>query len=493
MKSVNKIQARDLDSDFLLEIFGSKNDGQLQKLLNNYFKKSDRIQEKNMPTNYTTSLNERFTGIEGDIADIREQYRSSSAAIGLDDLDNNVTNILRGISYFIQSVKKENGDALVAETDTGQNAITIVDSLGTEHVVVLPDAYYESFEDEVSLQLMADRVRQLQNRFNVLEETMKAVIKRLDGLPAPSSREPGLPYYPVSGISGTVIGDNISGSYSALSDFGALQSDINNFLYGENESSLSFINNKLNNLQSSVVGLQSKLNTNAGIKRSNLESSIQNDLNSISDLSTRVGTLETTKLQAPAFDKSGYFYVTHSSTADTISVRMPVLRVILCKDSNEVSNAQSTNEPYVVDCANGVIYNYNSVTNVYLQTTLSESSTYDNLLLMDAVTNIIEYIVVDGALAKLNNGQSSARAIGASTVSAITREIGSSRSTTIARVNNLQKYPPIVLVYDNSNDSRTKDSYINSEGIITIAHHTDSFIIYNDIDKAIEVLVIMGD
>ena len=495
MKSVNKIRARDLNSDFLLEIFGSKNDGQLQKLLNGYFKKSDRIQEANMPANYTADLNTHFENIEEDIAGIKEQYRKNSTAIGLDDLTDDVTDILHGLSYFIQSVRDENGNALVAETETGQNAIRVADSAGTEHVVVLPDAYYERIEEEVSLHLMADRVQELHKRFNVLEETMKAVIKRIDGLPGPTPELPGLPYYPGGGYSGTVLASLASADYgisNALSDSGTDLTDINNFLYGDNELSLSYIRNKLSSLQTSVTSLAGKLNTNAGIKLDNLDPSIKTTLGSVSTLSQRVGTLEATKLTAPSFDKSGYFYVTHSSTTDTISVRMPVLRAKLCKNDSEVSSAQSTTEPYVVDCANGIIYNYNTVTQTYLSTTLSESVTYDNFFIMDTITNVIEYIVVEGALAKLNNGQSSAKAIGASTVSAHTYEIGSGKSKSVARLNNLQKYPPIVLVYDDGT-SRTKNSYINSEGIITIAHHTDSFVIYNDIDKAIEVLVIMGD
>ena len=494
MKSINKIKARDLDSDFLLEIFGSKTAGQLQNLLSDYLKKTDIINRNSLPSSYTQEVEDKIQEIKDDISDIQNDYRRKDITISMNDLDKNVTDIINGLSYFIQNVRTDGGNTLVAETTTGQRSIKVRDNTGEEHIVILPDTYYERSDEEVTLQLMADRVRQLQLRFTVLEETLKAVIKRLDGLPAPTI-DTSLPYYPGGGDSMILppydTQSTVTSSLSISSDYETLINEVSDFLYGDGSSSLSFINNKIGRLQSSVTGLEGKIN--AGIKRTNLESSIQSDLGMISTLATRVGNLEVTKMTEPTLDKSGYFYCNHSSDTNTISLRTPVMRALLCYDNSAVISALTTTEPFVIDCNKSIIYSYNTTTGSYVQKTLSESTSYDNLFIMDTTTNVIEYIIIDGMLAKLNNGKSSAASIGASTVSTRTVSIASNNSERIARVNNLKKYPPTVLVYDNDTSSRTKDSYVSNEGIITISHYTDSFVVYNDSDKTIEVLIIMGD
>jgi len=494
VKSVNKIRARDLDSDFLLDIYGSKTAGQLQTLLSGYLKKTDRVNRNSLPEDYVNDIDNQIKAVQGDIADIKDEYRKKDVAINLSDLDQNVVDIINGLSYFIQNVRTDRGNTLVAETSTGQRAIKVRDNTGEEHIVILPDTYYERSDEAVSLQLMADRVRQLQLRFTVLEETIKAVIKRLDGLPAPTI-DTSLPYYPGGGDSMILppydTQGTVTSSLSISSDYETLINEVSDFLYGDGSSSLSFINNKIGRLQTSVTNLEGKVSS--GIKRTSLESSVQNDLNRISEFATRIGNLEITKMTEPTLDKSGYFYCNRSSDNSTISLRTPVIRALLCYDNSSVTSAISTMEPYIIDCTQGIVYNYNSTTNTYLSKSLSESTLYDNLFVMDVTTNIIEYIIIDGTLAKLNNGKNSATNIGASSISTRTVTIASNNSERIGRVNNLKKYPPTVLVYDNDITSRTNGSYINNEGVITISHNTDSFVVYNDSDKTIEVLIIMGD
>lgn len=501
-KTIGKIKQRDLDPDLILALSEAKDPSVITSLLSNYVRKNDVISRDALPDDYVGEVDERITNLESRMTSLETNAVTNETKLIIDNLDDSLKDIILALETFVSNVKKEGDVPVISSNIYGDRVIMVKGADNNEYPVVIPDiSLNPDGLTDIEKKTIHTRIQQLQNKVTEFDNALKAIKLQINGIDRATitlgTTLSGLSYSEVTTGS---ISDALSVAFAAdvsasLSSNAARLTNLENTvdaIKGTNASVQSMYSMQQNLISqaSDISVLQNDMI--AQIQYSDLNAELKNKINMISDLNRRLGIVEVSKMNQPSLLQSGYLYY-GKDEGQLVRPRMPFITATVCESYPEVLNAQTSGHPFIVDAYTGTGYSYNEVTKSYDSIKICETSVYDNIFILDAETNIISYAVIDGSLVKLNGGQNSAKAIGATSVSARVLQIAAGSVEVIHRLNNLKKFPPVVLVHDLDEYSRTYDSYVSSEGTVTLSHNIDGFVIHNDSDNKIEVLVIMGD
>ena len=501
-KTVGKIKQRDLDPDLILALSEAKDPSVITSLLNNYVRKTDVISRNALPDDYVGEVDERIANLESRMTFLETNAVTNETKLIIDNLDDSLKDIILALETFVSNVKKEGDVPVISSNTYGDRVIMVKGADNNEYPVVIPDISLnpDGFTD-IEKKTIHTRIQQLQNKVTEFDNALKAIRLQINGIDRATitlgTTLSGLSHPAV--VTGSVS-DALSVAFAAdvsasLTSNAARLTNLENTvdaIKGTNASVQSMYSMQQNLISqaSDISVLQNDMI--AQIQYSDLNAELKNKINMISDLNRRLGIVEVSKMNQPSLLQSGYLYYSKDE-GQLVRPRMPFITATVCESYPEVLNAQTSGHPFIIDAYTGTGYSYNEVTKNYDSIKICETSVYDNIFILDAETNIISYAVIDGSLVKLNGGQNSAKAIGATSVSARVLQIAAGSVEVIHRLNNLKKFPPVVLVHDLDEYSRTYDSYVSSEGTVTLSHNIDGFVIHNDSDHKIEVLIIMGD
>lgn len=505
MKSTNKIRERDMDPSFLLSLMNNAQGVDVVSLLNGYMKKGDELPRASLPQDYVKAINEALLELQEDVADIKENYRKKSDPITMDDLDDNLRNILTALSFFVNHIKTQDDSIpIIAYADNGDRIIIVTDTEGNEYNVVIPIMYGETGSGDFNA---IDKSR-LQNQIDALATQVAnignsvAAIQRQVTSISNSSNSGG------TGLSGDVtinLGDldinniddeTIRSLITALVNQASRITNLENTLaalQGSGSSSsvsLTNINYQIQQCQNDISELQTQAMRK--VSYNDLVYDLQDRFDIMSDIDRRVSNVETNKMNNPVLDESGYLYYS-AEGGKLLRSRAPILKAAVCENAEEVIAAQSNNEKFILNLQTGQGFQYNPDKRAYDIEQISRNVTYNDLLIFNTQTEVIDYVVFEGSIIKLDSLRSSNEVVNSARLSVRKINIAAGSSEYVERFNNMKKFPPIILVYDSEMASRTTGKYINAEGIITISHEDDGFRLYNDYKTEVEVLIMAGE
>lgn len=502
-KTVGKIKQRDLDPDLILALSEAHDPSVITSLLASYVKKTDVISRSSLPDDYVGEVDERLAALEKRVTNIESNFFSNETKLIIDNLDDSLKDIILALETFVSNVKKEGDIPVISSNIYGERVIMVKGADNNEYPVVIPDISLnpDGFTD-IDKKTIDMRIKQLQSKASEFESALKAIRLQINGIDR-ATITLGTTLGGISAIGGISAGGlSDAMSYSMAADVSASLTS--------NAARLTNLETTVDAMRGTTAKVQSMYSMQrdilaqandisvlqhditAQVQYADLNAELKNKINMISDLNRRLGIVEVTKMNQPSLSQSGYLYY-GKDEGQFVRPRMPVISATVCESYPEVLNAQTSGQPFIIDTYTGIGYSYNEVTKGYDTVKICETSAYDNLFILDTATDVISHAIIDGSLVKLNNGQNSAKAIGTSNVNARVLQISAGSVEVIHRLNNLKKFPPVVLMHDLDEYSRTYDSYISSEGTITLSHNVDGFVIHNDSDHKIEVLVIMGD
>lgn len=498
MRSVNKIRERDIDPDFLLSLMSDVQSVNVTELLNSYLKKNETLPRSSLPKDYVDEITEALNALTQEISDIKRDYRKKSDPITIDDLDVDLQNIFKAMSYFLQHVKtKDDTTPVIAYSEAGERIIVIVDNSGKEYNVVIPVMYETddstSSIDKLKLQSQIDT---LSLRISSLTTTINTLKKQLSMIRSGNSWESitgvniDISNINLDDIANESTQELLKGMSAQSAQIKNLEDTLGKIQGGDDASSLVNITKQVAALES-TVGVLSSVNTDK-VKYSDLSSDLQKKINDITNLSERMTAVETNKMGVPALSRSGYLY--YSAEGDKIiKTRPPVLKAAVCEDAQAVTIEQGNGEPLIINLQTGNGYQYNPASSWYDPIQVAQNPDYESILILNTKTENIEYFILEGTIIKLDSLRNSAELVNSAHITVHKFDITAGATRRVERFNNLRKFPPLVLVNDFETDSRTSGKYINGEGVITTSHDSNGFTLHNDSMYELEVLVMVGD
>ena len=477
MKSVNKIKERDMDPEFLLSLLNNSQSLNITELLSSYVRKDETIPVSSLSQDYVSNVENSLQELQTAVSDIKEQYRKISVPITMDDFDTKTADILSAIVYFLNHVKTQDGTVpVISVSASGDRIIIITDENGNEYNVVIPFMYdYDNGFSAVDKQRLEAKIETLQNQVNSLASTVHTLKQG-------------------------VFNSNGSVSYGDLTVDNAVVSQLVSVISGYGEK-ISLLESKLAAFQSDITEQTDRhenditaLNNKVAkkVQYTNLSVELQQKMDDISDVTRRLSSVESNKMNMPVLGQSGYlFYSAEESNA--IKARVPVIKAFVCGTVDDIVTAQNNSEDFIINLQTGEGYQFNSLNKAYDIVQIERNPEYEYMLILNTKTEVIEYMVLGGSLLKLDSAHNSASLINSANLTVRKIVIAAGSSSRVERLNNLKKFPPLVLVYDFESDSRSIGTYINGEAVITVSHDENGFVLYNDSLQELEVLVMAGD
>lgn len=506
MRSVNKIRERDMDPKFLLSLINNAQSIDVTSLLNGYIKKGDELPRSSLPKDYVEAVNKILLSLQEDVAYIKENYRKKADPISIEDLDDNLRDILTALSFFIYHIKtRDDTVPIITFADSGERIIIVTDNEGNEYEVVIPIMYDETGSgsgglneiDKARLQKQIDTLDNNVSKLNYSIDTLQRQINSVKdsvGSVSPGDVTINLGDLDIDNVDDKTIQQLLTAIVSQASRITALENTIAE-LQGSSSSSssslsLSSISSQIKKCQNDIYDLQDK--TSQKVRYDDLVYDLQNRFNTLSGIMTRIENVETNKMNKPVLDETGYIYYS-ADEGSLLRSRPPILKAAVCEDAEEVIAAQSNNEKFILNLQTGQGFEYDPDKRAYDIVQISKNPFYNNLLIFNTQTEVIDYLVFEGSIVRLDSLRSSNEIVNSARLSVKKIDIAAGSSEYVERFNNMKKFPPIVLVRDPEMSSRTVGNYINSEGIITISHEENGFRLYNDYSLGLEVLVMAGD
>jgi len=499
VRSTNKIRERDMDPAFLLSLINNAQSIDVTELLGSYLKKGDTIPRSSLPEDYVTAVNDAILALQAEVADIKVKYRKKSEPIGMADLDDELKAILTAMFYFLQHVKMQDDTIpVITYNEEGDRVIVVIDNDGNEYNVVIPVMYDSgssgSFNaiDKARLQNQIDilqgQIATLTNTVDILQRTVNNI--KNSGSSAGSNVIIDMGDLDINNIDDAAVRQLITIITSQASKITALENTINTLQGGSGSTSLANIVLQISQCKTDIEKLQTKISKK--VQYNDLVVDLQNRFDNIADITRRIGTVESNKMNKPVLDEDGYLYYC-ADKGSIVASRAPVLSAAVCENAEDVISAQSNNEKFILNVQTGQGYQYDPVKKAYDIVQVSKNTTYNDLLIFNTQTEVIDYMVLNGSIIKLDSLRNNGEVINSANLFIRKVDIAAGTSVKIDRFNNLKKFPPLVLIYDLEADSRTFGKYINGEGVITVSHEEDSFTLHNDSVYELEVLVMAGD
>ena len=485
MKSVNKIKERDMDPEFLLSLINNTKTLDIAELLSSYVRKDEVIPVSSLSSEYVSNVENSLKELRESIADIKEQYRKMSVPISTDDFDSSTSDILSAITYFLRHVKvHDDATPIISTSPEGDRIIIITDSDGSEYNVVIPFTYdTESGFSAIDKQRLEIQITTLQNQVSNLASTVNVLKQKVLGSSTSTD-------YSIDSVDDTTSSYLMSVISSQEDRISLLESKLTKLQKGKDDVSINDITDQLEQHDNDITALNMK--TAKKIQYTNLSVDLQQKIDDVSDITRRLSLVESNKMNIPVIEQSGYLFYSVEE-GSTVKSRVPILKACVCNTVDDIIVAQDNNEDFIINLITGEGYQFNSLSKAYDVVQVEKNPDYEYMLILNTRTEVIEYFIFEGSLIKLDSTHDSAALIHSAglTVKKVTIAAGS--NFRVERLNNLKKFPPLVLVYDFESGSRSIGKYINSEAVITISHDESGFVLYNDSLHELEVLVMAGD
>lgn len=485
MKSVNKIKERDMDPEFLLSLINNTKTLNIAELLSSYVRKDEVIPVSSLSSEYVSNVENSLKELRESIADIKEQYRKVSVPISTDDFDSSTSDILSAITYFLRHVKvHDDATPIISTSPEGDRVIIITDSDGSEYNVVIPFTYdTESGFSAIDKQRLEIQITTLQNQVSNLASTVNVLKQKVLGSSTSTD-------YSIDSVDDTTLSHLMSVISSQEDRISLLESKLTKLQKGKDDVSINDITDQLEQHDNDITALNMK--TAKKIQYTNLSVDLQQKIDDVSDITRRLSLVESNKMNIPVIEQSGYLFYSVEE-GNTVKSRVPILKACVCNTVDDIIVAQDNNEDFIINLITGEGYQFNSLSKAYDVVQVEKNPDYEYMLILNTRTEVIEYFIFEGSLIKLDSTHDSAALIHSAglTVKKVTIAAGS--NFRVERLNNLKKFPPLVLVYDSESGSRSIGKYINGEAVITISHDESGFVLYNDSLHELEVLVMAGD
>lgn len=481
MRSVNKIRERDIDPDFLFRLINDTPSLNVTELLRDYVRKDDVMSYESLPSEYVNRVNDSLQTLQDNITDIKSRYRLKTDAIRAEDFDEEVFNTFRAMAIFLQHIRADGYIPLISTTENGDKSIIIVDENGIEYPVVVPVTTDSTTVDLIEITKLQVQIDTLQRSFNNLQHNIEVL--------------------QITGAAGTqssltnLDADNVT--IQQLLDVLQEQDRVINSLKQRldalqgtaDQLSIGALEQRIAQTESDIRNIQDQQSVKVSYE--SLNTALQEKLNTIVDMSRRLSLVENNKMDNPILDQNGYLYYS-ADMGYIIQARPPIIKATVCNDIEDVITARNNKEKFIINISTGEGYKYDRNKETYDIVQVERNPDYNYLFILNTVTELIEYFILEGTIVKLNSLYNSTQFINNHlTVRKVNIAAGS--SFTVQRINNLKKLPPLVLIYDFETNSRTYDTYINSESVITVSHDTESFTLHNDCSYEVETLIMAGD
>lgn len=489
MRTVNKIKERDMDPSFIMSLISDAQSLDVTALLGNYLRKDDKILRTSLPTEYVNEVSEEIHNLWAAINNIEDNYRQKSVPIKMNDLDPNLQSILNGMFYFLQKVRtQEDSNPVITYNESGERVIIITDALGNEYNVVIPSIYdLEQGLNAIDKARFQGQLDILDGRVTETLNTIALLQRQINNIRTTTIKGSTIDFSNVdlNNITDQTLEQIMTAIIVQEAKITKLEEALNS---QSNDESL--LSTAVSDIQGDISNIYERINKKTQL--TDLSTELQTSLGHISDLVRRVTLVENNKMNKPVLSEDGYLYYC-ANQGQLIKTRPPVIKATICNDAAEVVAAQDNLDSFIINLQTGQGYQYNWGSKVYDIIQVSNNTDYNNLLILNLATERIEYFILNGSIIKLDSLNNSGELINSAHLTVKRMNIAAGESVEITRVNNLKKFPPLVLVYDYDNDSRSVGRYINGEGVITISHNSEGFLLYNDHDHELEVMVMVGD
>ena len=463
-KTSNKIRQRDMDPDFLNYLLNNSSKLDIASLLKEYRKKDEVVPEDKIDAAYRAHVQQQIEDLQSDTATIKSTYRRSAVAIEWEDLSDELQLQYQALWTFIDSIKTTvDGNPLVTFDENGYKQI-IIKYNGQEYPVVVPSFNNSGATDELALSQLRSRIYTAENKIEALEAANTSLSQQLQAALAQIQD-----LYANEGTS--IVNTSTS----------TLNSTIQNI-----KDDISLLQTSLTNkLDGDTVIKDTQISTAFRLRLVNLETQMAN-------LTSGTSTTTTTVLP------SGYLYVNNDGQTTSRSL---VITACVCGTTEEVIQARFRKEDFIIDLTTGQGQKFVESLNTYSASfEVCSSPDYDGLLVYDTNLSALAYYISNGECLKIGSSTTNVVAesggTDTSTVSASAKvvvkdfDISSGGFETIQRINNKVKMAPTVLILDHNENTATSGKYINSEGMITVAHANNNFTLYNDASVQLTVRVI---
>ena len=210
------------------------------------------------------------------------------------------------------------------------------------------------------------------------------------------------------------------------------------------------------------------------ISKNDLDNALQSTINKTEDLISRFSNANNNNQvlygnqgQTVIFDGNG-----NPKAADVFHTD-----IIICNTEQEVQDNINDldNDEDIIDLSSGTVYKLNNdydensdSSSRYIGSKIAETLDYNNSFIYNENDSSFS-VLMDG------NFVSPKKNVFLKDIT-----VQANASLKVARENVFKKTPIVFLIKDTQNDSRTKNKYINGEGIATVAYEDDGYTIFND-------------
>ena len=483
-----------MDPEFLLSLMNNADSVNIAELLTDYIRKDEIIPLSSLPSEYFNGINNELDTVKNNIVDITENYRQKSVTIKLEDLDKDLQDLFNGMLYFLQHVKKQDDvNPVITYSENGERVIIVIDNEGNEYNVVIPVFYDTDSSVTIDQMRLEAQINNLQNQVNNLTSTVNALKRQMSGVgtaTAVNSYSVNLGSLDLSIIENDTVRELLSAIISQASKISKLEDSLYALTEGNDDISLNMISSRLAQCEYAIDSLES--NSSRRIQMSDLNTELQQKINTITDIERRTALVENNKMNVPVLKQSGYLYFS-TEEGQTLKSRPPIIKATLCETSEDIVTAQSNKEKFIINLQTGEGYQFNSVNKAYDIIQIEKNPEYEFSLFLNTETETVDHFVLNGTLMKINSSRNLAAFIGSTNITVKRVNVVSGSNYRTERLNNLKKFPPLILVYDFEENSRTAGQYINAEGVVTVSHDAEGFTVYNDSLYELELLIMAGD
>ena len=464
-KTSNKRRQRDMDPDFLNYLLTNSSQLDISSLLGDYRKKDEVIPEEKIDSAYRAGVQQDIEDLQSETATIKDTFRRSAVAIGWDDLTDELQLQYRALWTFIDSIKTTtDGNPLVTFDENGYKQI-IIQYNNHEYPVVVPTFNTGGVTDELAMAQFRNRIYAAETKIETLEAANQALSQQLQEALAQIQDLYANEGTSIVNTGTTVLNSTIQGMKD---DIALLQTSLANKLDGD------------------TVIKDTQISTAFRLRLINLETQM-------ASLTSGTSTASSTTVLP-----TGYLYVNNDGQTTS---RNLVITACVCGTTEEVQMARFRKEDFVIDLTTGQGQKFVESLNTYSASfEVCASPDYDGLLVYDTNLGALAYYISGGECLRIGGGTTTTVVTeGNGTDTVVTssskivvknRDIATGGYETFTRINNHNKMAPTVLILDYNETTATSGKYINSEGMITVAHTNHSFTLYNDASTQLTVRVI---
>lgn len=454
-----------MDPDFLNYLLNNSSKLDIASLLKEYRKKDEVVPEDKIDAAYRAHVQQQIEDLQSDTAIIKDTYRRSSVAIEWKDLSDELQLQYKALWTFIDSIKTTvDGNPLVTFDENGYKQI-MIEYNGQEYPVVVPSFNNDGVTDELALSQLRSRIYTAENKIEALEAANASLSQQLQVALAQIQDIYANEGTSIVNTGTTVLNSTIQG---IKDDISLIQTSLSNKLDGD------------------TVIKDTQISTAFRLRLVNLETQMAN-------LMPGTDTTSTTTVLPP-----GYLYVNNDGQTTS---RNLVITACVCGTTEEVIAARFRKEDFIIDLTTGQGQKFVENLNTYSASfEVCSSPDYDGLLVYDTNLSALAYYISGGECLKIGSSTTNVVTEGSSTdtsvVSAASKiivkdlDISTGGYETFQRINNKNKMAPTVLILDHNENTATSGKYINSEGMITVAHTNNAFTLYNDASVQLTVKVI---